>query len=226
MMIRGNFEREMQKLQDRLLALGSLVEENLVESVAVLVKRDMIGSQRLIKGDEVVNQERISIVNDCLLLIATQQPMARDMRLIAGIIEIAGELERINDYSKGIARVGLTLGPKPIPNILQDLPVMAAKARYMLHRAMGAFSQRDGKAAKEIPSLDDEVDELFINTYQKLIRCAVEDANMIQHTNQLEWVAHNLERAADRVTNICEWVVYIVSGIYKEMDSEIDAPPV
>ncbi|NIR93983.1 MAG: phosphate transport system regulatory protein PhoU, partial [Gammaproteobacteria bacterium] len=157
-MIRGNFERDLQRLQDRVLALGSQVEENIVSSVDLLMKRDMIGSQRLIKGDEDVNQERISIVSDALMLIATQQPMAKDMRLIAGIIEIAGELERINDYSKGNARIGLTVGANPIPNLLQDLPVMAAKARFMLHRAMGAFGKRDAQLAKEIPADDDEID--------------------------------------------------------------------
>jgi phosphate transport system protein len=225
-MIRGNFERDLQRLQDRVLALGSEVEGNIVSSVDMLLKRDMIGSQRLIKGDEIINQERISIVNDSLMLIATQQPMAKDMRLIAGIIEIAGELERINDYSKGIARVGLTLGPNPIPNILQDLPVMAAKARFMLHKAMGAFSLRKSELAKEIPVMDDEVDKLFIQIYQNLVRCAAEDPSMIDRSNQLEWVAHNLERAADRVTNICEWIVYITTGVYSEMDPEIGGPPV
>lgn len=225
-MIRGNFERDLQRLQDRLLALGSQVEENIINSVDMLLKRDMIGSQRLIKGDEEINQERISIVNDALLLIATQQPMARDMRLIASIIEIAGELERINDYSKGNARVGLTLGPNPIPNILTDLPVMAAKTRFMLHRALGAFSKRDATSAREIPLLDDEIDQLFFQVYRNLIRCAAEDPGMVQRSNQLEWVAHNLERAADRVTNICEWVVYNVTGVYKELDSELHAPPV
>lgn len=225
-MIRGNFERDLQRLQDRMLALGSQVEENIVESVNLLVKRDMIGSQRLIKADEEVNQERISIVNDCLLLIATQQPMARDMRLIASIIEIAGELERINDYCKGIARVGLTLGPDPIPGILSDLPVMAAKARFMLHRALDAASRRDAVLAKEIPGMDSEIDELFIQIYRNLIRCAAEQPEMIERSNQLEWVAHNLERAADRVTNICEWTIYNVTGVYSEMDPEIDAPPV
>jgi phosphate transport system protein len=223
-MLRGNFERDLQRLQDRLLALGSRVEENIVESVALLLKRDMIGSQRLIKGDAEINQERIAIVNDALLLIATQQPMARDMRMIASIIEIAGELERINDYSKGIARVGLTLGPTPIPNILSDLPVMAEKARFMLHRAMEAASRRDAELARIIPAADDEIDALFNQIYRSLILYAAEDPSVIERSNQLEWVAHNLERAADRVINICEWIVYNVTGVYSEMDSEIEAP--
>jgi phosphate transport system protein len=224
-MIRGNFERDLQRLQDRALALGSRVEDNIVESVNLLLRRDMIGSQRLIKADEIINQERISIVSDALLLIATQQPMAGDLRLIASIIEIAGELERINDYSKGIAKVGLTLGPAPIPNILAELPVMAEKTRFMLHRALDAAGRRDANLAYQIPVMDDEIDALFIQIYRNLILCAVEDPQMIERTNQLEWVAHNLERAADRVTNICEWTIYNVTGVYQELDSEIEAPP-
>lgn len=223
-MIRGNFERDLQRLQDRLLALGSRVEDNIVESVDLLLRRDMIGSQRLIREDDEINQERISIVTAALQLIATQQPMAGDLRLIASIIEIAGELERINDYSKGIARVGLTLGPSPIPNILAELPVMAEKTRFMLHRAMNAAGRRDAGLAKQIPLMDDEIDALFIQIYRNLILCAAENANMIERSNQLEWVAHNLERAADRVINICEWTVYNVTGVYQEMDSEIQTP--
>lgn len=224
-MIRGNFERDLQRLQDRLLVLGSRVEENIVESVNLLIKRDMIGSRRLIKGDEKINQERIAIVNDCLMMIATQQPMARDMRLIASIIEIAGELERINDYSKGIARVGLTLGPAMLPDIMADLPVMAEKTRFMLHRALDAAGRRDAKLAKGIPVMDDEIDSLFIHIYKNLIQCAAQDSSMVERSNQLEWVAHNLERSADRVINICEWVVYNATGVYKELDHEIEGPP-
>ncbi len=223
-MIRGSFERDLQHLQDRVLALGSQVEDNIVESVDMLLKRDVIGSQRLIRADEEINQERIVIVTSALQLIATQQPMAGDLRLIASIIEIAGELERINDYSKGIAKVGLTLGPASIPNILSELPIMAEKTRFMLHRSLDAASRRDANLAYKIPPMDNEVDALFIKIYRNLILYAASEPDMIERTSQLEWVAHNLERAADRVTNICEWTIYNVTGIYQELDSEIEAP--
>ena len=152
--------------------------------------------------------------------------MAGDMRLIASIIEIAGELERINDYSKGIAKVGLTLGPASIPNILSELPIMAEKTRFMLHRSLDAASRRDAKLAYQIPPMDNEIDALFIKVYRSLILYAVNEPEMIERINQLEWVAHNLERAADRVTNICEWTVYNVTGVYQELDSEIETLPV
>ena len=215
------------RLQDRLLNLGSQVEENISEAVRVLRARDVVGSRRLIAGDKEINAQRISIMTDALVLIATQQPMAGDMRLIASIIEITGELERINDYVKGIGRITLLLGSEPVPDVLSDLPLMAEKTRYMLHRALDAVSQRDANLARTIPAGDDEVDALFNEIYRKLVVfvSANTEPQAIEQANYLEWAAHNLERAADRVTNICEWVVYQATGEYIEMDSELEAPP-
>jgi phosphate transport system protein len=226
-MLRRHFERELQDLQDRLLNLGSQVEENISEAVRVLRARDAAGSQRLIAGDKEINAQRIAIMTDALVLIATQQPMAGDMRLIASIIEITGELERINDYVKGIARITFLLGPEPVPDVLGDLPLMAEKTRYMLHRALDAVSQRNAKLAQAIPAGDSEVDVLFNRIYRNLVTYVSENPTSmsIELANHLEWAAHNLERAADRVTNICEWVVYQVTGKYVEMDSEIEGPP-
>jgi len=224
-MIRVTFEQELQKLQDQLLALGSEVEGNIVEAVDVLRERDEIVARRLIAGDHDVNARRIAIMNGALTLIATQQPMAGDMRLIASIIEIAGELERINDYVKGIARISLMIGTERIPEALSGMPLMAEKTRYMLHLALDAASRKDAELARSIPALDDEVDTLFNELYHKLATYVAENPQAIELTNRLGWAAHNLERAADRVTNICEWVVYVATGDYIEMDSELEAPP-
>ena len=117
-MLRTNFERGLQQLRDQILSLGSQVGDNIVTSIEVLFARDVNGAQHLIAGDIDVNQRRIKIMNDALTLIATQQPMAGDMRLIASSIEISGELERINDYVKGIARISLMIGPEPVPDVL------------------------------------------------------------------------------------------------------------
>lgn len=224
-MLRTSFERELQRLQDRTLALGSEVESNIVEVVDILRRRDTIAAQRLIAADQDINRKRIDIMNDALVLIATQQPMAGDMRLIASILEISGELERINDYVKGIARISLMIAPEPMPEAMAVMPVMAEKTRYMLHRAMDATSQRDPELARLIPLDDDAVDELFNQIYRELVTHVRKDTKSIEQANHLEWAAHNLERAADRVTNICEWVVYMTTGKYVEMDSELEAPP-
>ena len=224
-MLRSNFERGLQQLRDQILSLGSQVGENIVNVVEVLFARDLIGAQRQIDGDKEVNRRRIKIMNDALTLIATQQPMAGDMRLIASSIEISGELERINDYVKGIARISLMIGPEPIPDVLDGLPQMADKTRDMLHRALDAASKGDADLARTIPAEDDEVDTLFNEIYRNLVTYVTENPSKIVMSNHLEWAAHNLERAADRVTNICEWVVYMNTGEYVEMDSELEAPP-
>jgi phosphate transport system protein len=224
-MVRSNFERELQKLRDQILTLGSQVGENIVLSVDVLQDRNIIAAQRLINGDKEVNQKRIKIMNEALTLIATQQPMAGDMRLTAAAIEISGELERINDYVKGIARITLMIGPEPLPDAMDGLSVMAQKTRDMLQKALDAADRRDADLARAIPAEDDEVDELFNETYRRLVTFVGENPDKIELANHLEWAAHNLERAADRVTNICEWVVYITTGEYIEMDSELEAPP-
>ena len=140
-MIRGSFERELQDLQDRLLALGSEVGENIVKAVDVLQQRDSTSARRLIDADKDVNRKRIEIMTDALTLIATQQPMAGDMRLIASIIEITGELERINDYSKGIAKNSLLIGSMSIPDVIGHMPEMARKTQEMLQRALEASSR-------------------------------------------------------------------------------------
>jgi len=217
-MPRGIYERELQRLQDETLALGSMVENALTESVDILKRRDMEGSRRLIAQDRFINEKRFAIEADALTLIATQQPVARDMRTIAAILDIASELERIGDYAKGIAKINLLIGAGPLVKPLVDLPRMAEKARDMLHRALAAFAQRDANRARSIPIEDDEVDNLYNQIYRELITYILADPSTIEGANFLLWTAHNLERAADRVTNICERVIFTVTGKMVELD--------
>lgn len=219
-MVRETFEREMQRLQDEVLILGSMVENAIIESVNVLKRRDMEGARRLIAGDRVINEKRFAIEADCLVLIATQQPMAGDLRTLAAILEIVTELERMGDYAKGIARINLLIGEEPLIKPLIDVPRMAQKARDMLHRALEAFVQRDVALARSIPAEDEEVDALYNQVYRELLTFIISDPRTINQATYLLWVAHNLERAADRVTNICERVVFTVTGELAEMDVE------
>jgi len=217
---RETFDRELQRLQDEILALGSMVENALVESVDILKRRDMEGSRRLIAQDRLINEKRFAIEADALVLIATQQPMAGDVRTLAAVLELSTELERIGDYAKGIARVNLMMGEGPLIKPLIDVPRMAEKAQSMLHRALDAFVRRDVALARAIPTEDDEVDALYNQVYRELMTFVLSDPRNIDQANYLLWVAHNLERAADRVTNICERVIFTVTGEMVEMDSE------
>jgi phosphate transport system protein len=141
-------------------------------------------------------------------------------------MEIVGELERIHDYVKGIGKISLRLGQSPLlPPLVTYMPEMAAVAADMLHQALDAFARRDAELARLIPQNDDRVDTLFNQLYGDIIGFVAADPEVIDRANQMEWALHNLERSADRVTNICEWVVYMVTGVYAEMDSEDEVPP-
>jgi phosphate transport system protein len=219
-MLREAFQRNLQVLQDELLALGGMVEKALVDSVDLLKKQDLDGAQKLIAQDESINEKRFAIEADTLVQIATQQPMAGDLRVLASILDVASELERIGDYAKGIAKITLMIGQKPLIKPLIDLPRMAEKAADMLQRALNAFVRQDLSCADSIPLEDDEVDALYNQVYRELLTFIISDPRTIDQATYLLWVGHNLERAADRVTNICERVVFMVTGKLVEMDRE------
>ena len=224
-MPREAFERELQRLQDEMMAMASIVENAIMESVKTLKQRDMEGSRRLIAQDHTINEKRFDIEADCLVAIATQQPMASDLRVLAAILDITTELERIGDYAKGIAKINLMIGERPLLKPLVDIPRMAEKALDMLHRALEAFVQRDTGMARAIPAEDDEVDHLYDQVYRELITYILADPGAIEQANYLLWAAHNLERTADRVTNICERVIFTVTGELTELDVEDNASP-
>lgn len=211
-MPRAVFEQELQRLQDEVLVLGSMVERAIVESVESLKQRDFEKARQLIAQDRTLNRKRYTLEAEALTLIATQQPMAGDLRTIAAVLSIASELERIGDYAKGIAKINLMMGDEPFLKPLIDVPRMAEKASDMLHRALEAFAHQDVELARAIPLEDDEVDALYNQVYRELLTYIMADPRTIDQANYLQWVAHNLERAADRVANICERVIFTVTG--------------
>jgi phosphate transport system protein len=219
-------DRELQIIQDEVLALGSMVETALVEAVETLKRRDLAASRRLIDQDQAINDKRFAIENKTLTLIATQQPVARDIRTLAAILEVTTELERIGDYAKGIAKINLMLGEVDgFKAVINLFPQMAEKARHMLYHALGSLARGDVKTARRISQQDEEVDDLYNQAYRELLDCVMADPNAVDQSNYLLWVAHNLERSADRVVNICERVVFTVTGKMIEMDTEDDAAP-
>lgn len=215
---RESFDRQTRQLEDQVLVLGSMVAEAVRDSVEALKLRDIEASKRISANDQKINEKRYSIEQNCLTLIATQQPMARDLRTLAAILEIITELERIGDYAKGIARINILMGKEPLVKPLVDIPRMADIGLDMLDRSLKAFIERDAKTARVIPNEDDRVDELYNQVYRELLTYMIADPSTIDRANYLIWVAHNLERLADRVTNICERIVFVVTGEMIEMD--------
>jgi phosphate transport system protein len=220
--MRKNFEKEIQQLKDELLLLGSMVEQQILGSVDALKKRDLEASHRIRETDLQVNAKRYAIEEQVMIVIATQQPMAHDLRLLASLLEVSGELERMGDYAKGIATVSIRMANQPLLKPLIDIPRMAQKGADMLHRALTAFINEDVDTARAIPVEDDEVDELYNQIYNELMMFVIQDPKVIERANWLLWVAHNLERVADRVSNICERTVFIATGELKELETDDD----
>lgn len=221
-MLRKTFESELQGVKDEVLRLGSIVEQTILDSVSALKKRDLKASEQILQRDREINAKRFEIENTLMILIATQQPMAHDLRLLASSMEIISELERMGDYAKGIANINLRMGDQPLLKPLIDIPRMAEKGVDMLHRALTAFANEDVKAARAIPVEDDEVDALYNQIYRELMTFILQDPKTIERANWLLWVAHNLERVADRVTNICERTIFIATGEMAEIKATDD----
>ena len=217
MEIRTAFHKKLRQIQDDILAMGSMVEKAIGQSVEALKERDIELANRIIKDDPNINRKRYDIEEKCIQLIATQQPMAGDLRNIICILNIVTELERIGDYAEGIAKIVLMIGDEPPLKPLIDIPRMAEATTDMLHRSLDALVNHNAEAARQIATEDDEVDNLYDQIFRELLTFMAEDPRTITRATRLVWVAHNLERAADRVTNICERVVFFVTGKMEEI---------
>lgn len=216
---RESFDRAQQKLLDQMLILGSMVEGAVQEAVQALSRRDFAAARRIYAADQRINEKRYAIEQGCIILIATQQPMARDVRFLAAILEIITELERIGDYAKGICKINLLMSEEPIePATMFALQQMAERGLSMLHRSLDAFIGGDVVAARLIPGEDDAVDHLYDQLYRSLLAQMMALSSSVDRGNHLLWVAHNLERMADRVMNICERIVYVATGEMIELD--------
>lgn len=215
---RATFDRALRDLQDQVLVLGSMVDKAIERSIEALKRLDQAAAEQIIANDSLIDRKRFEIEEQAIELIATQQPMARDLRTIVAVLNIIVELERMGDYAEGIAKIVLMHGDQPLLKPLIDIPRMADLARDMLRRALEALVERDAEAAKRIAAQDDEVDALYDQVYRELLTYMMQDPRTFNRATWLLWVAHNLERIADRVTNICERVVYEVTGRMEEMN--------
>ena len=211
-MLRAGFDRDLRMLQDDLVAMGGMVEKTIAAALDALARRDLERSRQVIREDDLIDRKRYEIEERCVDLIAMQQPIAKDLRTIISILHIAGELERMGDYAEGIARISISMGEEPPLKPLIDIPRMGEKAASMLRRSLEAFVNHDIVAATVVGNDDDDVDALYDQVYRELLTYMDADPRTIQRAIYLLWVAHDLERIADRATNIAERVIYLVTG--------------
>jgi phosphate transport system protein len=211
-MVRADFDRNLKLLQEELLLLGGLVEKAIVDSIEALKTRDIELSHKVVSQDDIIDQKTNQIEEKAIDLIATQQPIAIDLRTLMSVIHISVELERMGDYAEGIGKIGIMMGNDPPVKPLIDIPKMAAKSSDMLKRSLDALVKRDPALARQVCEDDDEVDNLYDLIYKDLIALMIDDPTTIQRATYLMWVAHDLERIADRATNIAERVIFLVTG--------------
>lgn len=219
---RTTFHKEIREIQDEILIMGSMVNKAILQAIATLQNRDLTQAKQVIADDQKINHKRFEIEDKCIQLIATQQPMASDLRTIVTVLNIITELERIGDYAEGNAKIAIMIGEEPPLKPLVDIPVMAEKTVDMLDSSLIAFINHDINAARKIGAEDNLIDNLYAHVFHELLAFMANDPKTITRATRLMRVAHNLERSADRITNICERITFMVTG---EME-EINGPKV
>ena len=221
-MNRETLDRKLNELRDGVLILGSMVEQATLDAVDALKRQDVEKARRVYLDDEKINTKRFDLENDCLILIATQQPMAHDLRILAAVLEIITELERMGDYAKGIARICVNTANEPLLRPLTHIPQMAEITASMLHKALEIFIREDVEGARQLPREDNVIDDLYNEIHRVLLDFMIKDPSTVDRANSLMWAAHNLERMADRVTNICERTIFVATGKMVEFDKTDD----
>ncbi len=211
-MLRVDLDRQLNQLQQEVVSLAAIVDKAALRAVSALKDRDLEESQHVINEDDYIDQKRYEIEERCIDLIATQQPMARDLRHIVSLLHITVELERIGDYAEGISKISLLMGADQPLNPHIDIPQMADKATQMLRKSIDSLITRDVIMANQVLLDDDVVDALYDQVYRELLLFMVENPKTIKRETYLLWVSHDLERIADRATNIAERVIYLITG--------------
>jgi phosphate transport system protein len=215
---RGTLDRELHALRDDLLRVAGMVEQSITQSIQALKERDRALAQSIMAQDAAINELRFQIEEHCLTIIATQQPAAGDLREIIAVMTIVSDLERMADHAAGVGKIVLAMGDEPLLKPLIDLPRMAEIVRGMLRGSLDAFLARDPQLAREVAARDDEVDLLYQQIFRELLSFMIENPRNTQRATYLLWIAHDLERIGDRVTNISERVIFLATGQLTELD--------
>ena len=220
--IRGHFDQQLDYLSQQILRMGSLVDEAIKDAIQALVQRDSDLARQVINNDKVINDLRYQVEEQCYILLATQQPLAGDLRRVAATISIVTNMERMADHAAGVAALSLKLNNEPKLKPYVDLPRMADIARDMLRRALDGYITADAEKAFLVAKDDLQINQLDEQVLRELLSYMIEDPRNIRRATYLLWISHNLERIGDRCKNICERVVYVATGELADFDDVSD----
>ena len=210
--VRQNFDQDLETLRQDLVRMGEIVQVSIKDAVEALAKRDKDLARRVMEGDDVIDRMQVEIEDRCISLIARQQPVATDLRILGTGLKITTDLERIGDHAFDIAKIVLLIGDEPLIKPLVDIPRMAEISQQMLKDSLQAYLKLDIELAEQVCRADDMVDKLYHQVFRELLTYMLEDAKKIKQATQLIFVARYLERIADHSTNVAEWVIYLATG--------------
>ena len=221
-MPRELFHQELAEIQKEILVMGSMAEKATHDALESLRTGDLEWAQRIVEEDSIIDQKRYEIEEKTIFVVASQQPMATDLRTLISALYIITDLERIADHAEGIARINMMLGDNSeLPRQLGYIPKMGELSTTMLRDSLKAYIDTDIDEARRICEADDEVDRLQDAVYADAFKSMIDDNSTIQDNTYRLWTAHNLERIADRCTNICERIIFIVTGSMSEAARDV-----
>lgn len=218
----SHFDREFEIVQNDLVRMSQLVDQAIKQSMMALLDRNLSLGEEVVKNDEQINLLRFKVAENCLTLIATRQPAARDLRAVVASMNIVVEMERMGDHAAGIAKTVILMSEEPLLKIIKKIPRMSDLSRRMLADCTQAFLQCDEGWAREIAAQDESMDRLYKAVFDKLIEVMANKPDMVMRATYLMWTAHNLERIADRVTNIAEQIIFMTTGDMRELKAGIE----
>ena len=224
-MVRADFDRSLEELEAELIGLGEMVEKAIIKSMDALKRRDLAMAYEVVAEDDLIDEKRFELEEKCLNLIATQQPLAVDLRTLLAVLHIAVELERMGDYAEGIGKICMIIGDEELVKTPKQIPQMAEMGIAMLRRSLKSLMDRDTDLANDVWDSDDEVDALYDGVCHQIFLDMGNNPKTIEAATHLLWVAHDLERIADRATNIAERVIFVVTGRigrYKQPSKETE----
>jgi len=217
-LVRERFTQKILEVKQKVLKMGALVENIIDSSVTAMKTQDLDLARNVLKKDDEIDQLELEIEKDCMMLLALQQPLAKDLRTIASVLKIITDLERMGDNAVNIAEVILEIGEEPILNSLKDIPRMADIAQKMLKMSLDAFVNEDIALAEKAAERDEDVDRLYETVINDFLNIIAEKRELTKQGTKLLFLGRYLERIADHSTNICERTIYMITGELKEIN--------